>query len=175
MSTSMQCICIHTPMTLFSWQFGLVHCLHDSVIGDETLANRESQNLSPHLHVLESCILVNGCPSRYLLCLFFPHYIYLRIIYLSFITFKCPPDHKQNHQWHQNHLFRNNHIDLHMGLVRLGLFVGISLEFISMWSCMRVTPWFIRQSCTLSDPISHPCSQCLIGFYIGQCILRGSR
>ncbi|KAK0133669.1 Dystonin [Merluccius polli] len=40
-------------------QFGLVHCLHDSVIGDETIANRESQNLSPHLHVavLESCIL----------------------------------------------------------------------------------------------------------------------
>ncbi|XP_031697450.1 dystonin isoform X4 [Anarrhichthys ocellatus] len=40
-------------------QFGLVHCLHDSLIGDETIANRESQNLTPHLHVavLESCIL----------------------------------------------------------------------------------------------------------------------
>ncbi|XP_029031772.1 dystonin isoform X27 [Betta splendens] len=40
-------------------QFGLVHCLHDSLIGDETIANRENQNLSPHLHVavLESCIL----------------------------------------------------------------------------------------------------------------------
>ncbi|XP_049592105.1 dystonin isoform X17 [Syngnathus scovelli] len=40
-------------------QFGLVHCLHDSVVGDETIANRENQNLSPHLHVavLESCIL----------------------------------------------------------------------------------------------------------------------
>ncbi|XP_028324054.1 dystonin isoform X5 [Gouania willdenowi] len=40
-------------------QFGLVHCLHDSVIGDETIANRENQNLTPHLHVavLESCIL----------------------------------------------------------------------------------------------------------------------
>ncbi|XP_054655058.1 dystonin isoform X8 [Dunckerocampus dactyliophorus] len=40
-------------------QFGLVHCLHDSVVGDETIANRESQNLSPHLHVavVESCIL----------------------------------------------------------------------------------------------------------------------
>ena len=36
---------------------------------------------------MESCILVNGCPSRYLLCLF----IYLRIIYLNVITFKCPP------------------------------------------------------------------------------------
>ncbi|KAL7384245.1 hypothetical protein ABVT39_026968 [Epinephelus coioides] len=43
-------------------QFGLVHCLHDSLIGDETIANRENQNLTPHLHVavLESCILVNG-------------------------------------------------------------------------------------------------------------------
>ncbi|XP_026164653.1 dystonin isoform X3 [Mastacembelus armatus] len=40
-------------------QFGLVHCLHDSLIGDETIANRENQNLTPHLHVavLESCIL----------------------------------------------------------------------------------------------------------------------
>ncbi|XP_023819404.1 dystonin isoform X6 [Oryzias latipes] len=40
-------------------QFGLVHCLHDSLIGDETVANRENQNLTPHLHVavLESCIL----------------------------------------------------------------------------------------------------------------------
>ncbi|XP_077437935.1 dystonin isoform X6 [Vanacampus margaritifer] len=40
-------------------QFGLVHCLHDSLVGDETIANRENQNLSPHLHVavLESCIL----------------------------------------------------------------------------------------------------------------------
>ncbi|XP_019725964.1 dystonin isoform X4 [Hippocampus comes] len=40
-------------------QFGLVHCLHDSVVGDETIANRENQNLTPHLHVavLESCIL----------------------------------------------------------------------------------------------------------------------
>ncbi|XP_055786112.1 dystonin-like isoform X4 [Salvelinus fontinalis] len=36
-------------------QFGLVHCLHD----DEIIANRDSQNLTPHLHVavLESCIL----------------------------------------------------------------------------------------------------------------------
>ncbi|XP_078128909.1 dystonin isoform X2 [Sander vitreus] len=40
-------------------QFGLVHCLHDSLIGDETIANRENLNLTPHLHVavLESCIL----------------------------------------------------------------------------------------------------------------------
>ncbi|XP_047459857.1 dystonin isoform X23 [Mugil cephalus] len=40
-------------------QFGLVHCLHDSLIGDETIANRENQNLTSHLHVavLESCIL----------------------------------------------------------------------------------------------------------------------
>ncbi|XP_037638602.1 dystonin isoform X20 [Sebastes umbrosus] len=40
-------------------QFGLVHCLHDSLLGDETIANRENQNLTPHLHVavLESCIL----------------------------------------------------------------------------------------------------------------------
>ncbi|XP_035799942.2 dystonin isoform X23 [Amphiprion ocellaris] len=40
-------------------QFGLVHCLHDSLIGDETIANRENQNLTNHLHVavLESCIL----------------------------------------------------------------------------------------------------------------------
>nr|XP_040033769.1 dystonin isoform X6 [Gasterosteus aculeatus aculeatus] len=40
-------------------QFGLVHCLHDSLIGEEILANRENQNLTPHLHVavLESCIL----------------------------------------------------------------------------------------------------------------------
>ncbi|XP_063730448.1 LOW QUALITY PROTEIN: dystonin [Eleginops maclovinus] len=40
-------------------QFGLVHCLHDSLLGDETLANRENQNLTPHLNVavLESCIL----------------------------------------------------------------------------------------------------------------------
>ncbi|XP_019902781.3 dystonin isoform X25 [Esox lucius] len=36
-------------------QFGLVHCLHD----DEVVANRDSQNLTPHLQVavLESCIL----------------------------------------------------------------------------------------------------------------------
>ncbi|XP_045078903.1 LOW QUALITY PROTEIN: dystonin [Coregonus clupeaformis] len=36
-------------------QFGLVHCLHD----DEIIANRDSLNLTPHLHVavLESCIL----------------------------------------------------------------------------------------------------------------------
>ncbi|XP_068423319.1 dystonin isoform X4 [Clinocottus analis] len=40
-------------------QFGQVHCLHDSLIADETIANRENQNLTPHLHVavLESCIL----------------------------------------------------------------------------------------------------------------------
>ncbi|XP_054886087.1 dystonin isoform X5 [Poeciliopsis prolifica] len=40
-------------------QFGLVHCLHDSLMGDETIANRENQNLTHHLHVevLESCIL----------------------------------------------------------------------------------------------------------------------
>ncbi|XP_047191317.1 dystonin isoform X5 [Scophthalmus maximus] len=40
-------------------QFGLVHCLHDSLIGDETIAIRENQNLTPHLNVavLESCIL----------------------------------------------------------------------------------------------------------------------
>ncbi|XP_076019131.1 dystonin isoform X3 [Genypterus blacodes] len=40
-------------------QLGLVHCLHDSLIGDETIANRENQNLTPHLHVavMESCIL----------------------------------------------------------------------------------------------------------------------
>ncbi|XP_060895593.1 dystonin [Labrus mixtus] len=40
-------------------QFGLVHCLHDSLIGDETIANRENQNHAPNLHVavLESCIL----------------------------------------------------------------------------------------------------------------------
>ncbi|TRY65251.1 hypothetical protein DNTS_014059 [Danionella cerebrum] len=39
--------------------FGLVHCLHDSLIADETIANRDSQNLTPHLQVavLESCIL----------------------------------------------------------------------------------------------------------------------
>ncbi|XP_016373036.1 dystonin-like [Sinocyclocheilus rhinocerous] len=43
-------------------QFGLVHCLHDPLITDETLTNRDNQNLTPHLHVavLESCILVNG-------------------------------------------------------------------------------------------------------------------
>ncbi|XP_064858700.1 dystonin-like isoform X4 [Oncorhynchus nerka] len=36
-------------------QFGLVHCLHD----DEIITSRDSQNLTPHLHVavLESCIL----------------------------------------------------------------------------------------------------------------------
>ncbi|XP_014069740.2 dystonin isoform X25 [Salmo salar] len=36
-------------------QFGLVHCLHD----DEIIANRDSPNLTPQLHVtvLESCIL----------------------------------------------------------------------------------------------------------------------
>ncbi|XP_034057777.1 dystonin isoform X10 [Gymnodraco acuticeps] len=40
-------------------QFGQVQCLHDSLLGDETLANRENQNLTPHLPVavLESCIL----------------------------------------------------------------------------------------------------------------------
>ncbi|XP_037321359.2 dystonin isoform X18 [Pungitius pungitius] len=40
-------------------QFGLVHCLHDSLIGEEIIANRENQNLTPHLHVavLESCFL----------------------------------------------------------------------------------------------------------------------
>ncbi|KAM8858982.1 dystonin isoform 4-T4 [Spinachia spinachia] len=40
-------------------QLGLVHCLHDSLIGDEIIANRENQNLTPHLHVavLESCFL----------------------------------------------------------------------------------------------------------------------
>ncbi|TRY65247.1 hypothetical protein DNTS_014059, partial [Danionella cerebrum] len=41
------------------YRFGLVHCLHDSLIADETIANRDSQNLTPHLQVavLESCIL----------------------------------------------------------------------------------------------------------------------
>ncbi|XP_058879934.1 dystonin-like isoform X20 [Acipenser ruthenus] len=40
-------------------QFGLVHCLHESLIVDETLANRDSQNVTPQLQVavLESCIL----------------------------------------------------------------------------------------------------------------------
>ncbi|XP_036402094.1 LOW QUALITY PROTEIN: dystonin [Megalops cyprinoides] len=40
-------------------QFGLVHCLHDPLIADETIANRDSQNLNSQLHVavLESCIL----------------------------------------------------------------------------------------------------------------------
>ncbi|XP_073776575.1 dystonin isoform X31 [Danio rerio] len=40
-------------------QFGLVHCLHDPLIADETITNRDNQNLTPHLHVavLESCIL----------------------------------------------------------------------------------------------------------------------
>ncbi|XP_057197512.1 dystonin isoform X6 [Triplophysa rosa] len=40
-------------------QLGLVHCLHDPLIADETITNRDSPNLTPHLHVavLESCIL----------------------------------------------------------------------------------------------------------------------
>lgn len=46
----------------FFWQFGLVHCLHDPLIADENITNRDNPNLTPHLHVavLESCILVNG-------------------------------------------------------------------------------------------------------------------
>ncbi|XP_041108046.1 dystonin-like isoform X16 [Polyodon spathula] len=40
-------------------QFGLVHCLHEPLIVDETLTNRDSQNVTPQLQVavLESCIL----------------------------------------------------------------------------------------------------------------------
>ncbi|XP_069036167.1 dystonin isoform X12 [Lepisosteus oculatus] len=40
-------------------QFGLVHCLHDPLIADETIANRDNQNVTPQLQVavLESCIL----------------------------------------------------------------------------------------------------------------------
>ncbi|XP_059422809.1 dystonin-like [Carassius carassius] len=40
-------------------QFGLVRCLHDPLIADENITNRDNQNLTPHLHVavLESCIL----------------------------------------------------------------------------------------------------------------------
>ncbi|XP_042592002.1 dystonin isoform X20 [Cyprinus carpio] len=40
-------------------QFGLVRCLHDPLITEENITNRDNQNLTPHLQVavLESCIL----------------------------------------------------------------------------------------------------------------------
>ncbi|KAM9476468.1 dystonin isoform 4-T4 [Clarias gariepinus] len=40
-------------------QFGLVHCLHDPLIADESITNRDNQNLNSQLHVavMESCIL----------------------------------------------------------------------------------------------------------------------
>lgn len=46
-------------------------------MGDETIANRENQNLTHHLHVevLESCILVNGYSSDVSLCLFLLHHL----------------------------------------------------------------------------------------------------
>ena len=70
----------------FFWQFGQVHCLHDSLVTEDNIANRDSQNLTPHLHVavLEGCILVNSYSSH--VC-YDSFVLYLKILLLIFIHF----------------------------------------------------------------------------------------